>query len=121
MQLVTDNISHLSNYTQEMACSPEEIAEARQQLIDIGAAIALLDPRTAAMLHKRFYEDKTYKQIGIDFNLSTGRVQQIVKKAMRKLGTSLREYRPVIYDDLWNAYLKKYNLHMKNGRAVADV
>ncbi len=108
MQLITTEITGLSDYTQQASQSPEVTAETYRMFNDINAAIELLAPRTAAMVRKHYYEELTYKQIGKTFQISAGRAQQIVKRAFRELGRSLVAYRPVFYDDLYKKWEEEY-------------
>ncbi len=47
--------------------------------------LATLAPREEKILHLRFRDQKTYKEIGHEFNVTRERIRQIVAKTLRKL------------------------------------
>lgn len=48
-------------------------------------AQAKLTPREHDVLKRRFFDDETYEEIGADYTVCRGRIQQIEQKALRKL------------------------------------
>ena len=69
--------------------SPRVLAEQREQLDRLRAALARLRPREAAIFSLRYFDDLSYEAIAEQTGLATGQIGVILHRARRRLATIL--------------------------------
>lgn len=68
--------------------SPFRLLESGDEREAVEKAIEELSPREQLVIRRRFYEEATLEEVGIELNVSRERLRQIEKKALRKMSAS---------------------------------
>ena len=96
---ITENVAHDYNkrFFQEVslfdACPERDI---KQELridelyLDVSLAVDKLDPESRELVYKRFYFDRSYEDIGKDYNLTKSAVKKRIDKILIKLKKILK-------------------------------
>jgi len=72
----------------------DEIIIKKEEFDILMKLLANLQPVLRDILYKRFFENKTFKQIGLELNRSTERIRQRYCQGLRLLrGGMVREYK----------------------------
>lgn len=69
----------------ELPPTPEEVFAREEMTETIDMVLATLPARDARIIKKRFYEEKTCEEVGVEEGVTRERVRQIEDKALRKL------------------------------------
>ena len=103
-------VMEYENLIEAYACLPDPREEVEKTLLKdvLNEALDTLCSREKIVLEMRFYEDKTYDEIGKRFNVTRERIRQIEAKALRKMRHPTRAKQLFWFLDNWEKIEAEY-------------